>query len=421
MAMRRIKFVFGFLLAAIIASTQATEIPVLDSLIQVARNQNPTIEAARQKLSAQEYRESYAGWLPDPQLSVGWLNLPRSSLALDETPMSGVQIGLMQKIPWPGKLSARSELAQLRTQSRNWDIAVASDRVTSLVETSYYDYSWSVLAADIYDHNLRLVETIIEVVQTRYANGQSSAQDVLRAQTAKARLENKLLQLEQHRQAALARLAWLTNDPAAAEAELTVALPDVADFSDESMSTPAGFLNPTLAKAAVGSSIAERQLSLAKADYWPDLSVGLDYRFRKDIPMDAVRGEDFLTFKVGLSVPLWFFKKQSGQTAAAGSSLLAAKAEEKSLQNLVTQQVTDTRLALESVVERVRQYDRSILPQAKAALEAARIAYEVGKVDFNGYLATVLDIIDIELERLQLVRQYHHNSARMRQLTTGTN
>jgi len=70
----------------------------LDSLITAALERNPAIHAAEHIRSAARYQAKSVGWLPDPKLSVAVLSLPRTSFSFDETPMSGVSLGLSQSI-----------------------------------------------------------------------------------------------------------------------------------------------------------------------------------------------------------------------------------------------------------------------------------------------------------------------------------
>jgi cobalt-zinc-cadmium efflux system outer membrane protein len=68
-------------------------------------------------------------------------------------------------------------------------------------------------------------------------------------------------------------------------------------------------------------------------------------------------------------------------------------------------------------LESIHRYDESILPEAEAAVEAAEVAYEVGKVDFNSLLTAQSDAFEIRLEHLDLVRQYHQTRAALAELS----
>jgi len=389
----------------------------LDSLIQVALERNPTIQAANYKRIAADNRAEYAGWLPDPMLSAAVLNAPRTSLSLDETPMSSLALGLSQRIPWPGELSAKADIARLHVDIKTADLMAHRDNIVRQVTHYYYDYSYWTLIETVLAESQQLIGNIIEVAQTRYSNSSGSLQDVLRSKTSRARIENRILMARQKSSSALLRLAQLTDNPGTINHAFEPVLPAIPL---EDVAVPIKLSNPILARASVGSALAKRKLDLAKSDYWPSLTVGIDYKIRKDMPMDAVSGEDFLSFKVGFNLPIWFFARQKNQTRAARQSYMAAQADERVVINSVERRVADIESALQSVRERADQYDRAILPQAQATGDAAQVAYEVGQVDFNGFLSAQLEVMNVELERLELLKQYHQQKAALRQLVANS-
>lgn len=406
------------LLAMTGRAENSNESQTLDSLISVALEKNPAIQANRSQQSASEYKSKYAGWLPDPKLTMAAMNLPRSSLSFDETPMSGFVVGLSQTIPWPGKSSAKGDIAQLDYDIKGMDLLTRENNIVRQVKHFYYEYSYSRLVDSILARNKQLISDITEVARTRYANGEASLQDVLRSETSIARIENRILMIHQQTMSALTQLARLTDNPETMNASLPPYLPTTDSVYE---ATPSEISNPMLSKMSFNSEVAKRKLDLAGNDYWPDLMIGVDYNIRKYTPMDAVAGEDYLSFKVGFNLPLWFFAKQKNQSKAARETFIAAQADERAVVNEVIQKVNDVELALNSLQERIAQYDEAILPQAESAAEAARVAYEVGQVDFNGYLSSQLDIMNIGLERLDLLKQFHQRRAELQELTSATN
>ena len=394
--------------------------PVLDSLVNRALSNNPLIKAAKFKTEMSNSQAAFSGVLPDPQISVGFLNLPKGSLNLDETPMSGVQFGLSQTIPWPGKLSAISDIAELETEHSQLNLTELQNRITRLVNENYFEYTYWQESYDIVSEYKSVVRNIIDVAQVKYANGQGSFQDVLKAETSEAKLENRLESVKQNQLISLANLSRLTdneNVPAAIQGRFSEIL--INNDSDDNGSLYSN--NPTIAKADVKVGIAEKRIALAKSNYYPNFRVGVDYRIRKEMMMDAINGEDFLSFKVGFNLPLWFSKKQKNQNKAARFALNAAQSEKKAVVNKIENSLFNTRTVLNSLMERINQYDDSILPKGEAAAEAARVAYEVGQVDFNGYLQAHLALMDIQLERWQLVKQFFQQKAKLNEILSNFN
>lgn len=388
----------------------------LDSLIRVSLQANPDLQAAAQELRSAEYRVRASGMLPDPTLSLSAVNMPRGSFRFDETPMTGVVIGISQSIPWPSKLTAESAIARLQAEIESFDIEAKRRRIVRLVRQVYYEYSYWTLSDEILDDNLELSELLIASAETSYANGLGSAQDVLRAKTAESRLRNRKLEANQKRHMALTQLARLTDNPRTVKANLSVRLPELPTALPRPDTSLGLLQNPYLAAADIEIDLADKNLSLATADYWPDINIGLDYRIRTDTQMDPVRGEDFISARIGLSIPLWFLSKQRNLGRSARAELLAADARKRSLRRELEQQLADSRISLERIKAGDRLYEDDILPQARAAFDAARIAYEVGRVDFNGLLSAQLELLEVKLEKLNLLLQYQLEFARLDEL-----
>lgn len=409
--------IFGFVCLWVVAAAGASAADkTLDSLLDLALQRNPDLKVAQFAHQSLQVRAEAVGRLPDPQLSAGFMNLPRRSLALDESPMTGIALGLTQSVPWPGKLRAEEHQAAAQADIGANAALLARSRLIRMVSDAYYDYSYWRLSEDVLRKNLQLTDGLLEVVQTRYVHGIASAQDVLRTQTVRSRLENRIIQAEQQARSALIRIGELLDDGAVAGNELAVWLPFPAEVITDPDTALVDTTNLWLRGASLEVEAAERDLSLVHAGYWPDLMIGLEYRLREDHPMDPVGGEDFISAKVGVTLPVWSFGRQRDRKRAAKATLRAAEAKEHAVRRRVESRRQDLSQQLAAKMESIDRYDRSILPQAKAAYEAAGVAYEVGQIDFNALLSAQTDLLDVELERLQLLRHYHLNLIQFREL-----
>ncbi len=389
----------------------------LDSLIQVALEKNPDIRAADYSQQAADYTANAAGIIPDPMITVAAMNLPRKSLSLGETPMSGYAVGLTQSLPWPGKLRAQKAIANLQSEGAGQQHAAIKNSIIRMVQQNYYEYSYWLKAAEIIDKNIQLMRSLSAIADVVYSNGQGSAQDYLRAQTMLSRLQNRKRQIVQMSQTALLQLGQTIDDMSIVDKQLPPYLPNDLTINQANNGTDSTINNPMLLKAEVGKNIADKKISLAHSDYWPDFTLGVDYTFRKDMPTDPVHGEDYLTARIGLRLPLWFFSKQRNNSKSARLAKNEADEKYHSLQNRLRQQIASVKLALKTTSENAAQYHNSIRPQAQAAYEAAKVAYENGQVDFNTLLSAQLDLLDIELEELTLTKQFGQKLAELNELT----
>ncbi|MCP4582185.1 MAG: TolC family protein [candidate division Zixibacteria bacterium] len=386
---------------------------VLDSLVQIALEKNPDIVAAETDYQAAQYNRKASGWLPDPTISITGSNLPHRSLSLDQTPMSGVSIGFSQKIPWPGKLSKIKNIAGLNAQNKKISISAWKNRVTREVKSAYFDFAYWSLTEAIIDENILMMKSLTEIAQTKYANGKGLAQDVLSIQTSLSKAEDKKIGAATKKKAALAKLNQLTNKPVYQFIDITAKLPPIDTISKqlERLIDEAILINPRLGQSSNKVKQADEKRALAKNRYWPDIYLGAEYRIREDIPMDAVDGEDFISARVGLSIPLWFFKNQSNQYSSSVKALSAARKSKESVKQQIEYGITTVFLETDRYRQGFRLYDETVIPQAEAALESANIAYQVGKVDFLNLLTAQLRLFELQIERLGMLRDYNKSLA----------
>lgn len=386
---------------------------VLDSLVAVALQNNPELKSALAGEQAAVYDSKAAGALPDPMFSVAAMNMPRGSFILNEAMMSGVGLKFQQEIPWPGKLRARSQMAELDRQRQHENARAVGNRLIRAVSEAYYEYSFWRLNRQLIDQNIALAQATASAAETRYANGGGTVHDALQAQTAKARLDVKRLQCDEQIAAAGYRLLQLLGDTTSlGQLEPSLpppAVPDGAGALDLSH-------NPMLTASGVEVQKAEAGVKLSRSEYWPGLSFGVQYLIRDRIPMDASLGKDWWSLEVGFKVPLWFFAKQKHHTAASRARLEAARDGQFDTRLAVRREASDAQRMISTLRGSLSVYDSTIIPQARATFEAAQVAYEVGKVDFNAVLDAQMALYDIETERLDLLKRLNQKAAELQEI-----
>ena len=391
----------------------------LDSLIQLAFRQNPSLAAMEYQIASGEQRTKFAGGLPDPMMSLGLMDVPRGSFSLGEMSMSGLVVGLTQEIPWPGRSSLESRMAHLSVQRDRAGTEAMRNELTRMVASAYTEYSFWVRRREIVVKAQELVRDMRAAAETEYAHGRGSAPEILRAGAEIDMLDNELAEADQMRQSALIEIARLVGDSDVIADSLPVFLPEPEGAKPVDETEPAADSNPIALRAARQTEIASSELSLVRTNYWPDLMIGVDYRIRKDMEMDPDRGKDLMSFMVGFKIPLWFFRNQKHQTAATREELLMAQSDERSVRDILTQRRRDAALMLRSLSERIGRYDSSILPQSRSALEAARASYEVGAAEFGVVLDAHQALLEMETTRLELARDYNVQRAVLTELSSS--
>ncbi|HKL48283.1 MAG TPA: TolC family protein, partial [Desulfuromonadales bacterium] len=178
----------------------------LDQIVRQALDNNEDLKAAEARWRMYERKIVPAGALDDPMLSLGLVNYPVDSFEDDVTPMTGKDIKISQKFPFPGKLSAKSEMAE---QQALWYKGAYEDARLQLerrTKDAYFRLFYVEKAIEITEKNIELLGEFTSLTETRYEVGKGLQQDVLKAQVERSRLMEKLFSFRQQRQSALADL-----------------------------------------------------------------------------------------------------------------------------------------------------------------------------------------------------------------------
>jgi hypothetical protein len=85
--------------------------------------------------------ESREGTLPDPMLTAGVRNLRVDSPKLSSDPMSGVEIAVLQDIPFPGKRGRRAAVASANADAARKDATVTAVGIAMRVRQAYWKVS----------------------------------------------------------------------------------------------------------------------------------------------------------------------------------------------------------------------------------------------------------------------------------------
>ncbi|PLX90105.1 MAG: hypothetical protein C0614_01295, partial [Desulfuromonas sp.] len=304
-------------LNSLLPSASLAETTELQRLIQTALQNNPSLLAAEA-----EWQRSTHGILPahsldDPVLSLALLNLPVDSPRFDRTPMTGAEVRLTHKLPFPGKLALRGKIQE---QKALWQKGLYGEKqlqVARQVKDAYYRYQLQQEVLDILTENRGLLDGLVKTLEAQYATGRASQRQLLQAQQQLTRLFDRIL-VEQQKQASL--LAELETLTASTPLQLQAGAPLPDNHQNLPDATAAGLLaeknRPMLTAYQALIQQYRHEKRLAVLDEKSDFTVWAGYRFRDGGDMDAVDGADFVSVGVSFNLPFNQAKRRAGQAAA---------------------------------------------------------------------------------------------------------
>jgi cobalt-zinc-cadmium efflux system outer membrane protein len=390
---------------------------VLDSLISEAVKVNPDLSAAQLRYEAFEARVPQAGSWPDPVIKATVSNLPTDSWALDRTPMSGIEFMLTQNVPFPGKLGLKKSAARDLARKATEDYESARDFVVSELKQNYYQLYLLGKSIEITQKNKALLEDLAKVASTRYSVGKGLQQDVLKAQVEVSKMTDKLISLDEMRRVVQAKINILLSrnpqDPLGKPEE-----PSFRDLelSEEELQNRALQSNPALQGMEFLVRANQSSYRLARREYWPDFSFSVSYRLRDEVKMDPVKGVNFFSASAGISIPLYFWSKQSKKVQEKRLDWESAAQGYESMKNNAKLGVSRLLYSLGKYREEMELYRSAILPQARQSLESAKAAYQVDKVDFLTLLNNQITQYNYEIAYHQALSSYFATIAKLEQM-----
>ena len=390
---------------------------VLDELIQMVLTQNPELQSSFQGWQASKTRISQQGALPDPTLGLNLMNLPVNSFALDQEPMTGKQISLMQPFPFPGKLGLKGNIAQSESKIILHQYQEIKNQLIKKTKQAYYDLYYIDQALATVTSNQELLREFVEIVETRYAVGKGIQQDVLRAQVAQSKMIDRELKIRQQRESIQAQINTLMNEPAGAPiGKATVAKPKLSTFELDALFQQADSTSPMLAAWKTAVKQSGQQVDLALKDRYPDFAVGVAYTQRNELK-NGMPGYDFVSAMFNVKIPLFHSKKQDKKVQETRIKQTGMEYRYQNVANSIEQMLQQSLTNLEKNRRLVDLYQTGIIPQAEESLESSIAGYQNDKVDFLSLLDSELTLFEFRLDYHRFVADYHKAVAELEALT----
>jgi outer membrane protein TolC len=365
--------------------------------LQRALEASPALARAQALAEAADHRVRPAGALEDPRLAYEASNVPIGDFDFESTPLSGHQLGLRQKLPFPGLLSSRRDAARRGAEASRLS-AEDQRRITEgAVEAAWSELAFGQQALTITDRNIGLLRQLVSTTEARYRVGSGLQQDVIRAQVELTVRQQERLRRVEHLERAESALVALLDLPPATElppttpVALEAALPELSDLL-----TSLEERSPRFQAAQEKVEEARMRVRVAELEGLPDVDLGVGYRVRRDVPGDPVNGDDFLSAGLTLRLPV----DRSKWRARVAEQRAALRSAEAELRRVRAELAADARVAHAELVRAASEevlVDTGLVPQARQSLAASRSAYEVGRIEFLSLLDSQVRLLDAEL------------------------
>ena len=369
----------------------------LSDYLGYAALNNPGLEAAFNRFKAAVDQVPQVKSLPDPRFNYKYF------IEEVETRVGPQQqsLGISQLFPWFGKLELRGNIAAQAANAARQRYEAAKLKLFFEVKDAYYEYYYLTKSIAITKENVSLIKHLESVAQSRYKAAAGTHPDVIRAQVEMGKLEDRYRTLLDFQQPIVARLNSALNRPIEADIPSPTEIKfDEVNLADKELLAKLITENPELKALDFEIAQNKKSIELAKKDYYPDFTLGLNVIDTDDSPVGnpSSNGNDPVIASVSVNIPLWREKYAAG-VRQARSRYYAARGQRRQKANSLSSQLKMTLYSFRDAERKIDLYRDALLPKAKESLKVTESGFRAAKGSFT-------DIIDAQRILLEFALLY---------------
>jgi outer membrane protein, heavy metal efflux system len=377
----------------------------LETLINDALEANPEISAIEFQVKALKEKEVFVQKLMDPMFAIEYSNVPYNTWKLDENPMSGIQLKLMQTIPFPGKNSKRKAVAESEGQIKKQELAELKLQLKDKIKKAYYRLGLNRELKTVSLEHISLLEDLIETIYNKYEIGKSAQSDILKMTLMKAKLLDDLEDFEQKESELQAAINSVLNRDVTVFIETEdLNLNLMLDLELDPLIKTAIQNRPLLKKIAETSNMKRLSFKSAQSERLPDLTLWAGYRIRQDVGM--MENVDFASVGFSFPIPLDMKGRIKAKMNNAEFAEQAVNETYNNVVNKISEMLLMATSGLERQTNKINNYTNNLIPDAENVFSSELRSYEAGRANFADLYQAQLQLIQFEKTLLKAMNKY---------------
>ncbi|TNF95146.1 MAG: hypothetical protein EP297_11660 [Gammaproteobacteria bacterium] len=376
---------------------------------EIAVNEDPMLAGLREKAKAFQEQSVADGQLPDPKLKFGLMNFPTDTFHRRQEPMTQVQLGVQQMFPPGNTLEHKSKRTSYMGNVQQAKALVQELKIRREVRKAWLETWYWVEADKVVRKSQDLFNQLVNITRSRYTVGGQNQQDVIRAELELEMLGDKqtnINAMEEKNRAELAR--WIGSDRSADS--LGSELPVLTQISEYKKLLDGLKDHPVMHAENAQVQASQQAVAIARDAYKPKWMLDMTYGAREGDNMDGSERADFASAMVMVDMPLFVDKRQDRNLAASQHRASAAKLARDTRYKDLERMLSKTHAEWVRLDERVKRYEKSLLPQARANAEASLNAYQSDRGDFTMLMRARITV-NTRLQAMRLKVDYAKSQA----------
>lgn len=349
-------------------------------LVEIAIEANPQVKSARYRWDSAVHSIKQTVAPNDPVFTYTNSDSPKNPLGR----ASLREFNFTETFQFPGKALYQRDQAVRAAEIAHLALAATVRDVRAATETGYYQLVLDEALAGVNDENVRNLDQVVRVTETAYSASSVPQTDVISSEfdlAAARQLQRQYLTAVANDETALnLQLYRPVGSPLSVDRTLKL---EALTASLDALTDRACAVRQEILEAALAERNADTALYLAKMEYLPDFTAGVqydDYLLPSFAPRPS-QPRDWSAI-IGFNLPVFFWLKQDEDVARAKSNLQAARSDQALIKIQTAAAVATLFRSAQYAYQTAILYRDSLIPLARQNLRVALTAYQSGKIDF---------------------------------------
>ena len=378
--------------------------------LSLALLHNPTLQDFAWEIRISDVRTLRAGLLPNPELGVEAENFLGSGQQRDFN-QTETTVSISQLFELGGKRAKREALAMTERDLALWDYETKRLDIIYQVATRYMEVVANQARLELAIETSAVAEDIFNTVVARVKAGKvspleqsKSRVELAKAHLNKARVVRELISNKQNLAAVWGSITPLFKQ-VSGDLFAVQAVPEFSNLLSRLNN------NPDLARWSAEIERYRKAIALAKARKIPNITFMAGGRH-------FAENDDFAAV-AGISAPLFIFDTKQTGVDEAQMILTQAMQKQQAAKVGIRSSLIEHYQQLQMSLTEITAFREEVLPSAREAFKAAKVAYRLGAIGSLDLLDAQRTLFQSGSEHLEALATFQLNVAKIERLIGG--